>query len=984
METVVTATLAKSDTASAILEGVSGAGKTSLVDHIALQAAIDPKHPLHDYKFVRLVIRDLKTDKAGLARQFRAIIHGGEECSFDRIITKINQSGRYILVIDELQLLLEGHSSFFSDFKTVLGDSRVRIIGTSTDFSLVGRIFSEDPDLERRIKRIRVPEMSVEEASTILAEEIKSSGLNIAQELMGVERGRYESENERIKVIARAICYFSSHLPGNFPAKSVSFFQELSVFYRESIRHKGSDEGFNLSHVIDYFWHLAETNPRLSLWVNRNTKQSFLDDFWEQFHDISETRSVFELACKVIKPSEEEVEILAHNLYAQDQLFSGVVRHVSDAIKQTGFKRPSFSIANVSGVLNNVLDHALTAGALGHTVYRVNLSQLTRSLLSSRSNRERESLLTYLGGLISEIEKKTRSVLIFEGCEAINASLSRDAVEHVEDGEDVDSLFSSIQSRVARLVDGRIIDSFRKRLGDLGAEAQSTLIGRSALPPDVPKLKSLDALLGLLKEVSEKDINVIFCSKKRPYIPDVYTGVLLDAEASYKNIVAFLKHYVALKGHSSDTVERMLFFGLYHGGLHLTVDSAFTIVNLFIEEAAETGADIQLTVVRYFSSSKPQLSAPARELQTLTPSSPIGPERHYPLCANYSSYFSTWLQKLDRRLSSGVFALLEKSASRADIFLSQLQDYLSVNSNYAVFRININEIQQWPFIRRVKVELLQQEINKVLQKSQELGKRVVLILPAGGGEMMRSHLLQYIKNLQADDKQAEGVFLVMHRRPEERDVLHSSRASAATGIAGLVGSLLGAPLVQNGIGANIASGLANLLQPVVNEPSVESERAVATGKEGENFFLHDVDKEELRFHMERALSRKILRESFLDLYLQLTNRYGYSIERLVDLEKRLSTTASLQEAKELLLAPVIGLPMGRDEVLYYSSLDSYYARFRKRITYVSGCVIRGLPQFLWRVSLVASSSLACYHSVKKVFVLLSRAYNYSKTKGFLV
>lgn len=981
--------LAKTDSASSILEGESGAGKTSLVDHLALQAAIDPQHPLHKYRFVRLCVRDFKVDKGGLYRQIEAFLKKGEAACFADIIKKLNQEGNLILVLDELQSLVSGHHNFFSDFKTILSEGRVRIIGTTTDERMLDRLFEYDSDQVRRFERIYVPTLDLEGASQIIYDQLIQLDLPIT---MGSRPANSSAETKHNrKRLADAICYFSDGFPGVFPAKASSFLQRLKTYYATKKREAQSRGIENLplsiEHVVELYQTILSTSKksyRTSIKELSNT--DLLAQFQAKFIDHARLDNDLQVIC-----NEQDIKFEPEASSRLSGLFSADLSSIASSLDKSGLNlssKPIFSISNFNSIFHTDLIEKLKSipGENRSECLTISLEYLSKFLLSVKTEEEAIMLLKKLREKLEEFKAKSDSYIIFTGCEVLELAIiefNKADRSPPNSRREKPSCLESLSSNSLVQQAGQLVQSVTEpftSMGLLPADLHSELsgasdwssktVGSTADDKELTEASSkskkhhnyLLAVHSLIKGL--KGCNVILCSSgNSPLSMNEMKVRCIDTAVSYREIRNFLKEALVKRGLSGDIADDIIFYGLYHGGESFGPDQAHAILTDILVSADEARANIpvQQIVIDHLSSSKLLIETSSRDItvmeESVTSSDPLLE------LIPYQSLICRLIPSMSDSLAT-YFELKESCVVRAGKFFAALKNSL-LQENTLVFDLNLRSVMSKPFSCQAKLKLLKQGLEFMFKKAQSQNLPAVIIVDPSSSDVDIAVFQKVFKRFDENYIRGEGpeIKIVFRERPVYASMKAASAPVSQEETLGALQQLALKSVQNTAIGA-AASTLASAVLSGEKPKTEETEGALDPEDENEVFNLSQVEREEMQALIEEGMAKqKIKWPSLLNLYVQLYNEKKYTIGDILKLERVVCKKDSYREAVAYLSSGRVN--MHKDDIHYYCSYDSFYARFKRRVSGAANYLASNWTSIVWKVGTVASTAMTSYYVFSK-------------------
>ncbi|MCH1429771.1 MAG: AAA family ATPase [Chlamydiales bacterium] len=910
IEMALLTVLAKSDSASALIEGESGAGKTSLVDYLALQAALNPDHELHGYRFVRLCVRDFKTDKKGFQKQINAFMHGGEAACFADIINKINQQGNLILVLDELQLLVGGHHNFFTDFKTILSEGRVRIIGTTTDGRLLNQLFNSDSDQIRRFERIYVPTLDQEGASKLVYDQLVRLKLPVIPHARLIGDGSNTSELAEVvqytKRLADAICYFSDSLPGVFPAKASSFLQRLHTYYatkRKEAQGRGIDNlPLILEHVVELYEIILSTSGNNLKITKKASKAEMLANFQMNFVDYARIDQDFKLICK-----QKEIEFEAGPSPTLSGLFDAELDSIALSLDKSGtYLSPKqfFSISNFNQIFYSDLLESLKPlskeGATG--CLSINLENLSKFLQAGRSEEEVVVVLSKLSEKLKEFKSRDGSLIIFRGSEVLQGiNTEPEVTESTSQLSSRPTSISSLCSNDLLHQAGMMVQTIAEPLSSMGLVAPElpdnfslgTQMGSKApenkrckeeSSQDEKYQKYLQVVYLLVKSLNGS--NVILCSSgnKALVIDEVKTSYI-DTSLSYHSIYELLKKAAQRHGLRESIANDIVFYGLYHGGENFNADQAYTVFRRALVTFDEIGENVpvQQLVADELSSTKTFIEATSQDITVMEES--VASSDPLLESASYQSLVCQLKRSMNDSRAT-YFELKEPCAVRAAKFFAALKNDL-LQEDTLVFDLNLRSVMSKRFTSPTKVKLLKQGLEFMLKKAQSQSLPAVIIIDPASSDADIDNFLKLFKLFGESYAEGESpeIQVVFRKKPRYKPVKTANGpASGEEGLSALQQLALKS-VQKTAIGA-AASTFASTVLSGEKVKGEETEDAVGAEDESEFFNLSQIERGEMQALIEEGMNKQKMKwPSLLNLYVQLYNEKKCTIEDILKLEK---------------------------------------------------------------------------------------------------
>jgi hypothetical protein len=983
IENVLVANLAKIDAGSAILQGESGRGKTALVNNIVLKAMLDTEHPLHDYKFVRLVIKDIMPDKKGFGEQCKAFFNGGVECSFAQVIRSINSTGNVILVIDELQELMLGHQALFNDFKTILGENRVKIIGTTTNKALLDQVYIQSPDLKRRIARIVLPEMTLEEASLIIQKSLEAERVIVrveGEEPSSLLRGSSSpiSPSDLRGKLAKAICYFSSEFPGNFPAKAVNFLQELRTF---KMLRKGSAGGVSCSDVVDYYMS-CQTVGTIATTTNRS-KEELLGAFSAQNLDVEAMNRFFKSFCINYK---EERPFTLGNQFIFSSLPGDIAKQMSDA----EIASRSFFISNSSSVFEGDLCSALSDRCLrSMDVHVIQVAELAKIYRGNASTVEKRHFLSRLESLLQKAERNSNFVLIFSHCDAlnINGALFDDSETYRsgdtgnrEESPTLGGISELAGQAINGMVGGEIISEGTVSGaidGVLRAIPGRTMpvVNRRLLPEALEPLKEF-----LLKAVKSA-ANVVFCSEGEASQPAGARGSLVDAKLRHSDILKILTSLASgLEEEPVGLAQNIFYYGIYHGGHNFTADSAIKIFSqitgseesfemeliedAYVPELTETY--VETYTKKFFNSEKEilgrkveDLGISSRQDLSLDDSSGLNVVKG-PGTAIFSRAFSLLWEALRGDVKSKIYRIQELSSTRSMAFFKFLegQFFNLCRGSAQIHSFDFDRVLALPFTPEVKSLLLEEELERLFQESKESGEELIVLAPPN--KKFSDVISRKFDSLVVEVEGANVKLILCGKLETAKKEAPRREGSGNISIVDIA--------LQACQTAGLPGPVGDLIKKTVPFFTGSTDSSSVYSKEKEDLktgvlHLPPVNKEELKLLIQREKG-EVKWPLLLDLYIYLITENNYSIEDVLSIESHVMSMGSSEEAVEFLCEDS-RLSIDEEDIRYYCSMASFYTIFKKKVTPVLGYVEKNWASIIWKTTYVVSGLLTLGYSIRR-------------------
>lgn len=158
--------LSREDKNNAMLVGIAGTGKETVIDHLAFQITRDEVPPkLFDRRLIKLSI-------ASMLSEMKTI--GEVQARLEAVVNEIALAGNIVLYLPSIHTLKltsqAGSINAFDYLKTVFQASITPVVGT-TDPQNYRVIIESDPDFKVLFEKIDVQELSPEDALTLLTYE---------------------------------------------------------------------------------------------------------------------------------------------------------------------------------------------------------------------------------------------------------------------------------------------------------------------------------------------------------------------------------------------------------------------------------------------------------------------------------------------------------------------------------------------------------------------------------------------------------------------------------------------------------------------------------------------------------------------------------------------------------------------------------------------------------------------------------------------
>ncbi len=243
-----------------VLVGDSGVGKTALVEELACRVANNEIPSLRGAKIIRFNLRKAQGG-AGAQAVLQNLWFGGVENKVGQMIEVLEQLNRTnkatILFIDEIYDLLYANVGMFDKFRDVLDRGYVKIIGATTNESIIHSLRSRPGTGEgmlRRVQQINVPAMTPAETEQMLTEQFRETPPHGFSFQAGVEKALVALSQEE-------------YPKRMFPDRAISFLEDICGYYRNTEPDKNTIASED---VVNYYAQhkkqdVSQVNSRLAL-----------------------------------------------------------------------------------------------------------------------------------------------------------------------------------------------------------------------------------------------------------------------------------------------------------------------------------------------------------------------------------------------------------------------------------------------------------------------------------------------------------------------------------------------------------------------------------------------------------------------------------------------------------------------------------------------------------------------------------------------
>lgn len=215
----IAALLASSSPGIIMLVGHSGAGKTTIVEYLALNSSKIPG--LQNIRILNLNFSG-KSQKGWIHEISESLFKGSPSADFTEEFKKIITSHlkdphkKTVLFIDEFHLFVQKHRPIFEFFLNELSSGALSLIGATTDFDSIKRWASTTNGMDRRVTFFHIEPMD------------RSQMTQLIQSMTG--HRRLVIENDALE----AFTQYASTLPGYFPAKGIKLFEQFIHYIKGS------------------------------------------------------------------------------------------------------------------------------------------------------------------------------------------------------------------------------------------------------------------------------------------------------------------------------------------------------------------------------------------------------------------------------------------------------------------------------------------------------------------------------------------------------------------------------------------------------------------------------------------------------------------------------------------------------------------------------------------------------------------------------